>query len=153
MTCSGIRHRLDLESGVSSSRVAQSLGFERPARPGAFAIRGEKTPPGPDRDDAFLRSHKIMARPGEKCQPVDSDAVAAIFKDFLIWTENRAAATPDHCIKSYEQSATRDKACVALHYAGGYSMPSSRWICSSETPLVSGMIRMTQRSCRTIIAA
>ena len=34
-----------------------------------------------------------------------------------------------------------------------YSMPSLRWICSSETPLVSGMTNNTQSNCRTIIAA
>ena len=34
-----------------------------------------------------------------------------------------------------------------------YSIPSFRWICSNDTPLVSGMNFQTINSCRTIIDA
>lgn len=38
-------------------------------------------------------------------------------------------------------------------FSKSYSMPSSFWISSSGTPLVSGIMKMTQSSCRTIIKA
>ena len=32
-----------------------------------------------------------MAKPQEKCQPVDSDAIAAVLNDFLSWNEEIGA--------------------------------------------------------------
>jgi hypothetical protein len=56
--------------------------------------KGEKTPLGPDRDEAFHQYHAIMAKPEEKRQPVDPEMVAAILDDLLTWTEeNRVAET------------------------------------------------------------
>jgi hypothetical protein len=49
---------------------------------------------GPDRDEAFRQYHQIMAKPEAKRHPIDGDAVAAVFDDFLTWTqENRAEET------------------------------------------------------------
>ena len=74
----------------------------RPAKPWYWKARktwcvyhkGEKILLGPDRDEAFRQYHEIMAKPDEKCQPVQWGAVAAILDDFLTWTEeNRAPKT------------------------------------------------------------
>jgi integrase len=55
---------------------------------------GEKILLGPDREVAFTRYHEIMAKPAEKCHPIERGCVAAILDDFLTWTEeNRAKKT------------------------------------------------------------
>ena len=74
----------------------------RPAKPWYWKARkiwciyhkGERIPLGPDRDEAFRQYHEIMAKPEQKCQPVQWGVVAAILDDFLTWTEeNRAPKT------------------------------------------------------------
>ena len=42
---------------------------------------------------------------------------------------------------------------IARALIGAYSIPSLRWICSSETPLVSGRSASTRTNCSTIITA
>jgi integrase len=56
--------------------------------------KGEKILLGPDRDEALRQYHKIMAEPAQERHPICMGAPAAIFDDFLTWTEeNRAAKT------------------------------------------------------------
>jgi len=74
----------------------------RPAKPWYWKARktwcvyhkGERILLGPDRNEAFRQYHQIMAKPEAKRHPIDGDAVAAVFDDFLTWTqENRAEET------------------------------------------------------------
>jgi hypothetical protein len=45
--------------------------------------KGEKIPPGPDREEAFRQYHEIMVKPDREIHPVSWGAVAAILDDFL----------------------------------------------------------------------
>jgi integrase len=74
----------------------------RPAKPWYWKARktwcvyhkGERILLGPDRNEALRQYHQIMAKPEAKRHPIDGDAVAAVFDDFLTWTqENRAEET------------------------------------------------------------
>ena len=106
--------------------------------------KGERILLGPDRGEAFRQYHEIMAMPEEKCQPVDSSAVAAILDDFLTWTEeNRATETFDRYKRFIQSFVTKygrmrigdlktSHVTAWLNSQGGWNSttkPASWWLC------------------------
>jgi hypothetical protein len=98
----------------------------RPAKPWYWKARktwcvyykGEKILLAPDRDEAFRQYHQIMAKPEQKRQPVQWEAVAVILDDFLTWTEeNRARRSPatETSYSPLSASSARSRSVTSTH--------------------------------------
>ena len=69
---------------------------------------GEKILLGSDREAAFRRYHEIMAKPAEKCYPIDRGVAASLLDDFLTWTEENRARKTFTRYKDFIQSFVND---------------------------------------------